>query len=138
MSLELRVTSRELECKRVSYRKSRVYKVKPYQLLGCKRTIYFARNKIKGTDIVRSTNNVTSLTNRFPKLISLPTSTVFVSGKSESGFYFLDFFVSRPFKKYWSVNPIRSSVISVVCRLKYPCSCYCSNFISRLSLNYLC
>ena len=40
------------------------------------------RDKIKGDDVVMSTNHVTFLTNRFSRLISLPTSTIFVSGTS--------------------------------------------------------
>ena len=39
-----------------------------------------ARDKIKGADVVVSTNHVTFLTNRFPRLICLLTSTIFVSG----------------------------------------------------------
>ena len=38
-----------------------------------------AQDKIKGVDIVVSTNHVTFLTNRLPRLISLPTSTIFIS-----------------------------------------------------------
>ena len=38
------------------------------------------RDKIKVADVVLSTNHVTFLTNRFPRLISLPTSTIFVLG----------------------------------------------------------
>ena len=41
-----------------------------------------AWDKIKVADVVVSTNHVTFLTNRFPRLISLPTSTIFVSGTS--------------------------------------------------------
>ena len=41
-----------------------------------------ARDKIKVADVVMSTNHLTFLANRFPKLISLPTSTIFVSGTS--------------------------------------------------------
>ena len=45
------------------------------------------RDKIKGADVVVSTNHLIFLTNRFSKLISLPTST-FVSRTSESVCYF--------------------------------------------------
>ena len=38
--------------------------------------------KIKVAEVVVSTNHVTFLTNRFPRLISLPTSAIFVSGTS--------------------------------------------------------
>ena len=41
-----------------------------------------ARDKIKGADVVVGTNHVTFLTNRFSRLISLLTSTMFVSRKS--------------------------------------------------------
>ena len=41
-----------------------------------------ARDKIKVTDVVVSTNHVTFLTNRFLRLISLPTSAIFVLGTS--------------------------------------------------------
>ena len=41
-----------------------------------------SRDKIKVADVVVSTNHVTFLTKRFPRLISLPTSTIFVSGTS--------------------------------------------------------
>ena len=41
-----------------------------------------ARDKIKVVDVVVSTNCVTFLANRFPRLISLPTSTISVSGTS--------------------------------------------------------
>ena len=68
-------------------------------VIGSKHSVYFAQDKIKGADIVGNTNHMTSLTNRLPKLISLPTSTIFVLGTSELGFYFQGFFVSRPFKK---------------------------------------
>ena len=89
----------KLKCKRASYWKFRVYIVKPCHVIGSKNTVYFAQDKIKGADVVGSINLVTFLTNRFPKLISLPTSTIFVSGTSESGSYFRNFLVSRPFKK---------------------------------------
>ena len=41
-----------------------------------------SRDKIKVADVVVSTNHVTFLTNRFPRLINLPTSAIFVSGTS--------------------------------------------------------
>ena len=55
-----------------------------------------ARDKIKGTDVIVSTNHATFLTNRFSRLISLPTSTIFVSRTSGI----------MPILKYRSVNPI--------------------------------
>ena len=55
-----------------------------------------ARDKIKVVDVVESTNYMTFLTNRFPRLISLPTSTVFVSGTSGI----------MAILRYRSVNPI--------------------------------
>ena len=63
----------------------------PCHVVGSKHTVYFVQDKIKGADVVGSRNHVTSLTNKFPKLISLPTSTIFVSGTSKSVFYFLEF-----------------------------------------------
>ena len=60
-------------------------------VVGSKHTVYFARDKIKDADVVGSINHVTSLTNRFPKLISLLTSTILVSGASESLSFFLEF-----------------------------------------------
>ena len=78
-------------CKRESYWKPRVYIVKPCDVIGSKHTAYFAQDKIKGPDVFRSINHVTSLTNRFPKLFNLPTSTIFVSGTSESESHFLGF-----------------------------------------------
>ena len=41
-----------------------------------------ARDKIKDADVVASTNHVTFQINRFSRLISLSTSTIFVSGTS--------------------------------------------------------
>ena len=41
-------------------------------------------DKIKVADVVVSTNHVTFLTNRFPRLISLLMSTISVSGTSAS------------------------------------------------------
>ena len=55
-----------------------------------------AQDKIKGVDVVVSTNHVTFLTNRFSRLISLPTSTIFVLGTSDI----------MTILKYRSVNPI--------------------------------
>ena len=48
-----------------------LYMVNPCHVVGSKHTVYFARNKIKGADVVGSIHDVTSLTNRFPKLINL-------------------------------------------------------------------
>ena len=56
-----------------------------------------AWNKIKVVDIVVSTNHVTFLTNRFPRLISILTSALFVSGTRGI----------MAILKYRSVNPIR-------------------------------
>ena len=42
----------------------------------------YARDKIKVAYVVVSTNHVTFRTNKFPRLISLPTSAFFVSGTS--------------------------------------------------------
>ena len=72
-----------LEVKRqesVSYCKSWEYMANPYHVIGS-----------KCADVVESINHVTFLTNRFSRLISLPTSTIFVSGTSESVSYFLEF-----------------------------------------------
>ena len=41
-----------------------------------------AQDKIKGADVVVNTNHATFLTTSFSKLISLPSSTIFVSGTS--------------------------------------------------------
>ena len=65
--------------------------VNPSHVIGSKHTVYFARDKIKSVDVVGSINHVTFMTNKFPKLISLPISTIFVSGASESVSYFLEF-----------------------------------------------
>ena len=59
-----------------------------------------ARDKIEGVDVVVSTKHVTFLTNKFSRLISLPTFTIFVSGTSGI----------TAILKYRSVNPI-----SVLC-----------------------
>ena len=40
------------------------------------------RDEIKVADVVVSTNHVIFLTNRLPRLISLPTSAIFISGTS--------------------------------------------------------
>ena len=55
-----------------------------------------ARDKIKGADVVESTNHMTFQTNRFPRLIILPMSAIFVSGISGI----------TAILKYRSVNPI--------------------------------
>ena len=75
----------------MSYWKLRVYMANPCHVIGSKHPVYFAWDKIKGADVVGSINHVTFLTNRFLKQISLPTSTIFVLGTSESVYYFLDF-----------------------------------------------
>ena len=54
------------------------------------------RDKIKGADVVVSKNHVTFLTNRFSRLISLLTSTIFVWGSNGI----------TAILKYSSVNPI--------------------------------
>ena len=64
--------------------------------LSCDR-LQMHRIKSKDADVVESINQVTFLTNRFSKLISLSTSTMFVLGMSESISNFLEFFVSQPF-----------------------------------------
>ena len=55
-----------------------------------------AQDKIKVADVVVSTNHVTFLTNSFPRLISLLTSVIIVSGISGI----------TAILKYRSVNPI--------------------------------
>ena len=55
-----------------------------------------ARDKIKVADVVVSTNHVNFLANRFPRLISLPTSDIFISRTSGI----------TAILKYRSVNPI--------------------------------
>ena len=70
-------------------------------MISSKHTVYYAQDKI----VAESVNHVTLLTNRYPKLISLPTSIIFVSGTSESVSIFYNFIVSRPFLKNMSVNP---------------------------------
>ena len=57
-----------------------------------------ARDKIKVADVVVSTNHMIFLANWFPRLISLPTSTIFISGTSGI----------TAILKYRSVNPIVS------------------------------
>ena len=61
------------------------------QVIGSKHTVYFAWDKIKSADVVGGINQGNFLTNGFLKLISLSTSTIFVSGTSESVSYFLEF-----------------------------------------------
>ena len=51
------------------------------QSLSCNQ-LQMRGKKIKVADVVVSTNHVTFLTNRFPRLISLSTSAIFVSGTS--------------------------------------------------------
>ena len=65
--------------------------INPCHVVGFKTTVYFAQNKIKGADVAVSINHVAFLTNIFSKLISLPTSTIFVSGTSKSVSYFQEF-----------------------------------------------
>ena len=60
-------------------------------MVGSKHTVDFARDKIMGADVVGSINPVTFLANRFSKLISLWTSTIFISGTNESVSYFQEF-----------------------------------------------
>ena len=64
------------------------YIINPCHVVGSKHTVYFSWDKIKGADIVESINHMTFQTNRFSRLISLQTSTIFVSGTSESVSYF--------------------------------------------------
>ena len=68
-----------------------MYISKPCHAIGSKHTVYFTRDKIKDADIVGSINHVISLTNKFLKLISLPMSTIFVSGTRELVSYFQEF-----------------------------------------------
>ena len=63
-----------------------------------------AWDKIKVTDVVVSTYNVTFLANRFPRLTSLPMSAIFVSGTSGT----------MAILKYRSVNPILSVTASLL------------------------
>ena len=58
------------------------WKTKVYIGNPCHAVAPNARDKIKVADVVVSTNHVSFLTNRLPRLISLPTSTIFVSGIS--------------------------------------------------------
>ena len=58
-----------------------------------------ARDKIKVADVVVSTNHVSFLANRFPRLICLPMSAICVSGTSGI----------TAILKYRSVNPIELS-----------------------------
>ena len=57
-----------------------------------------AWGKIKVADVVVSTNHVTFLTYKFPRLINLPMSAIFVSGTSSI----------TVILKYSCVNPIDS------------------------------
>ena len=61
-----------------------------------------ALDKIKVADIAMSTNHVIFLTIRFLRQISLPTSTIFVSGTSGI----------TAILKYRSVNPINSFTLA--------------------------
>ena len=64
--------------------------VKTCHVIGSENNVYFSQDKIIGADVVGSINHETSLTNRFLKLISLLTSTIFFSVTSESVSYFLE------------------------------------------------
>ena len=77
----------------MSYWELRVYIANPCHAIGSKHTVYFARDKIKGASLVGSINHLTFLTNRFSKLISLLTFTIFVSGASKSVSYFQEKFL---------------------------------------------
>ena len=55
------------KCKRASYWESRVYISKPYHVIGSKHAVYFARDKIKGVDVVRGIDHETSLTKKVSK-----------------------------------------------------------------------
>ena len=66
------------------------------QSLSCSR-LQKRGTKIEVADVVVSTNHVVFLANRFPRLISLPTPAIFVSGTSGI----------TTILKYRSVNPIR-------------------------------
>ena len=68
--------------------------INPFHVVGTKHTVYLARDKIKGADVVGSINHVTFLTNRFSKLISLQMSTIFVSGRNESVSYFQELYTA--------------------------------------------
>ena len=59
-----------------------------------------AREKIKVADVVMSSNHVVFLANRFSRLISLPTSAIFVSGTSGI----------MTILKYRNVNPISYTI----------------------------
>ena len=63
-----------------------------------------AWDKIKVADVVVSTNHVTFLTNRIPRLISLPLSNIFVSGTSGI----------TAISNYGSVNPIHEKKTQVI------------------------
>ena len=63
-----------------------------------------ARDKFKIADVVMSANQVTFLASKFPRLISLPTSAIFVSGTSGI----------TAILKYRSVHPIYISFIIII------------------------
>ena len=81
---ELNVTSWQNQAvsryQNVSHWKLWVYKINPCHVIDSKHIVYLAQYKIKGVNVVGSINHVTFLTNRFMKLISLLTSTIFISG----------------------------------------------------------
>ena len=79
--------------KRMSSWKTRIYIGNPCYTVGSK-----CARQNKGTDVVVSTNHVKFLTNRLLRLISLPTSAIFVL--ETSGI--------TTILKYISINPIHS------------------------------
>ena len=80
------------QCKGVSVWETRIYISNPCHAVGSK----CVGKKIKVADVVVSTNHVTFRTIRFPRLISLPTSAIFVLGTSGI----------TAILKYRGVNPI--------------------------------
>ena len=71
-----------------------------------------SRDKIKVADVEVSTHHVTFLTNRFSRLISLPTFAIFVS--ETSGIMAI--------LKHRSVNPIRSPQVLLIKDSKVLCA----------------
>ena len=92
------VLSLEVKMDRMSSWKTRAYVGNPCHAVGSK-----CAGQNQSADVVVSTNHVTFLTNRFPRLISLPTSAIFVSGTRGI----------TAILKYRSVNPISLLNISV-------------------------
>ena len=77
--------------------------------------------KIKCADVVGNTRHMISLSNRFPKLINLPTSTTFwFRNKWVMDPFVLEFFAlcsyPWPCKRYRSINPILSNISYWICR----------------------